>query len=121
MRGLVRAVAVVGLAVGVVAGVGVGGAGAVGGSWAGCPWGAVCVYPQGQDPAVSPSEVFWSYGAHNLSNQFGSHWVLNNQSGGAHARLCRGSGGVDCVYDMAAQNGVWFDLGPVNSITLDRP
>ncbi|GHG61742.1 hypothetical protein [Streptomyces griseocarneus] len=89
--------------------------------WAGCPYGAVCIYPQNQSPAVSPSHVFWSYGPHNLSNQYGWHWVLNNQSGGAHARLCTGYNGTGCNYDMAAQNGVWADLGPVNSITLDRP
>ncbi|MGD3112432.1 hypothetical protein [Streptomyces sp. YGL11-2] len=56
-----------------------------------------------------------------LSNQYGWHWVLNNQSDGAHAHLCTGSGGAGCNYDMAAQNGVWADLTPVNSITLDRP
>ncbi|MCW2755873.1 MAG: hypothetical protein JWQ32_3284 [Marmoricola sp.] len=26
-----------------------------------------------------PSLEFWSYGAHNLSNQVGRHYVLNNQ------------------------------------------
>ena len=25
--------------------------------WAGCPYGAVCVYPQNQNPAVSPSHI----------------------------------------------------------------
>jgi hypothetical protein len=97
------------------------GSAAADGSWAGCPSGAVCIYPQDQNPAAAPSDVFWSYGAHNLSGQYGNHWVLNNQTGGAHAHLCRGSGGADCVYDIAAQNGVWYDLGPINSITLDRP
>ena len=43
--------------------------------WAGCPSGAVCIYPQNQNPAVSPSHIYWTYGAHNLSNQVGNHWV----------------------------------------------
>ncbi|MEU5208623.1 hypothetical protein [Streptomyces sp. NPDC020742] len=94
---------------------------AAGGPWAGCPYGAVCIYPQNQDPAVSPTDIFWSYGAHNLSNTYGWHWVLNNQSGGAHARLCTGYNGAGCSYDMAAQHGVYADLTPINSVTLVRP
>ncbi|MET9296604.1 hypothetical protein [Streptomyces sp. NPDC003077] len=88
--------------------------------WANCPYGAVCIYPQNQDPAVSPSHVFYSYGAHNLSNQYGRHWVLNNQYGGAYAHLCTGYNGAGCNYDIAPQNGVYADLTPINSITLTQ-
>ncbi|MER7754483.1 hypothetical protein [Kitasatospora sp. NPDC097643] len=121
MRRITHVAAALALAAAALTTLTAGSAGAADGSWANCPYGAVCVYPQNQDPAASPSAVYWSYGAHNLSNQYGNHWVLNNQSGGAHAHLCRGSGGADCVYDIAAQHGVWYDLGPINSITLDRP
>ncbi|MFD7614022.1 hypothetical protein [Streptomyces sp. NPDC059828] len=89
--------------------------------WAGCPDGAVCIYPQNQNPAVRPTHVFWSYGAHNLSNQFGNHWVLNNQTGGATAALCTGSNGAGCGGRIAAGHGVYADLTPINSITLYRP
>ncbi|MGV9563803.1 hypothetical protein [Streptomyces sp. NPDC003480] len=89
--------------------------------WAGCPSGAVCVYPQNQNPAVSPSQVFYSYGPHNLSNQYGWHWVLNNQYGGATASLCTGYDGKGCGASFAQQTGVWADLTPINSITLNRP
>ncbi|GHD93010.1 hypothetical protein [Streptomyces naganishii] len=89
--------------------------------WAGCPDGAVCVYPQDQNPAVRPSLVFYSYGPHNLTNQYGRHWVLNNQYGGATAALCTGSGGVGCGSRIAQGTGVYADLTPVNSITLYRP
>ncbi|MER6999337.1 hypothetical protein [Streptomyces sp. NPDC000410] len=89
--------------------------------WAGCPDGAVCIYPQDQDPAQKPSDIFYSYGAHNLSNQFGNHWVLNNQTGGATAALCTGSGGSGCGERIAADTGVYADLTPINSITLYRP
>ncbi|MFE4517095.1 hypothetical protein ACFRMQ_23205 [Kitasatospora sp. NPDC056783] len=119
MRRITHAVAALAMAAAALTTTGAGEA--LADDWAGCPSGAVCVYPQDQDPAVSPSDVYWSYGAHRLSNQYGNHWVLDNQTGGAHARLCRGSGGTDCVYDIAAQRGVYYDLGPVNSITLDRP
>ncbi|MET9882063.1 hypothetical protein ABZZ20_02695 [Streptomyces sp. NPDC006430] len=89
--------------------------------WAGCPSGAVCIYPQDQNPAVKPSQIFYSYGAHNLSNQYGNHWVLNNQYGGATASLCTGSGGSGCGAPIAEGAGVYADLGPINSITLNRP
>ncbi|MFF8264147.1 hypothetical protein [Streptomyces virginiae] len=89
-------------------------------AWAGCPDGAVCIYPQNQNPAVKPTHVFHRYGAHNLSNQFGHHWVLNNQYGGATANLCTGTGGAGCGSPIAAKTGVYADLTPVNSIRLNR-
>ncbi|GGZ80459.1 hypothetical protein GCM10010371_45020 [Streptomyces subrutilus] len=88
-------------------------------AWAGCPDGAVCIYPQNQNPAVKPSQIYYSYGAHNLSNQFGNHWVLNNQTGGATANLCTGSNGGGCGNPIAARTGVYADLGPINSIRLN--
>ncbi|MFJ2830021.1 hypothetical protein ACIPC1_21105 [Streptomyces sp. NPDC087263] len=89
--------------------------------WAGCPSGAVCIYPQNQDPAVSPSNIYWAYGPHDLSNQTGRHWVLNNQTGGATADLCLNYGGTNCNYHMPSQFGAYADLTPVNSIKLNRP
>ncbi|MFE6838118.1 hypothetical protein ACFVFI_25215 [Streptomyces sp. NPDC057705] len=89
-------------------------------AWAGCPEGAVCIYPQNQNPAVKPTHVFYSYGAHNLNNQFGNHWVLNNQYGGATANLCTGSNGAGCGGPIAAKTGVYADLTPINSIRLNR-
>lgn len=88
-------------------------------AWAGCPEGAVCIYPQNQNPAVKPTHVFYTYGAHNLSNQFGRHWVLNNQYGGATANLCTGYNGAGCGGAIAAKTGVYADLGPINSIRLN--
>ncbi|MFJ4187878.1 hypothetical protein [Kitasatospora sp. NPDC089509] len=90
-------------------------------TWAGCPDGAVCVYPQDQNPAVSPMLTLWSYGPHNLSNMYGNHWVLNNQTGGAGAQLCTGYNGTGSCEYIAAQNGVYANLTPINSIVLLRP
>ncbi|MFD9594491.1 hypothetical protein OG618_32825 [Kitasatospora sp. NBC_01246] len=120
MRRILHAAAALALATAAVTTLGATGAQAAG-SWDGCPSGAVCIYGEGAPTSTPPTDVFYSYGAHNLSNKTGWHWVLNNQTGGAHARLCLGYNGTNCNYDMAAQNGVWADLGPVNSITLDRP
>lgn len=89
----------------------------------GCPSGAVCIYGQGVDPAENPhpTNTYYSYGAHNLSNQLGNHYVVNNQYGGASASLCKNYGGTDCVYTVAQDWWVYYDLTPINSITLNRP
>jgi len=85
----------------------------------GCPYGAVCVYPQN---TVKNPLPFYSYGAHNLKNQFGFHRVLNNQYGGAGYKLCTGYGGRgSCSAGSPAANGQEYNLTPINSIVLTRP
>ncbi|MFB6888523.1 hypothetical protein ACFCX4_04305 [Kitasatospora sp. NPDC056327] len=121
MRRIMHATAALALAAAAVTTVGSSGARAADGPWDGCPYGAVCIYPQDSDTDRPPTDVLWSYGAHNLRNQNGWHWVLNNQSGGAHAHLCTGYNGTGCGYDLPAQVAVYADLTPINSITLDRP
>ncbi|MDX3072563.1 hypothetical protein ACIP98_19210 [Streptomyces sp. NPDC088354] len=89
----------------------------------GCPSGAVCVYAQDQPASSSTlTSAYYSYGAHNLVNQFGWHWVINNQTGGASATICFGSNGGNCTGDTIPAGG-WAaeDLTPVNSIRLNRP
>lgn len=89
----------------------------------GCPSGAVCIYAEGQ-PASSGTltNTYWSYGAHNLSNQNNWHWVINNQTGGASTTLCYGYDGGNCSGPTIAAGG-WkaVDLTPINSIRLNRP
>jgi hypothetical protein len=90
----------------------------------GCPGGAVCIYPEGAAMESStPTDIFYSYGAHNLSNQFGYHVVLNNQYGGvgATAQLCTGYNGVNCVATIQMNYNVNYNLTPINSIVLNRP
>ncbi|MEU4191101.1 hypothetical protein AB0E69_04325 [Kribbella sp. NPDC026611] len=89
------------------------------GTYQGCPYGAVCVYPQNTDwNNGHPSQILWSYGVHKLSNQYGQHMVFNNQYGGAKAKLCKGWDGSNCVwyYDMYTANN--YDLGPINTIVI---
>ncbi|MFJ1586491.1 hypothetical protein ACIOC1_24615 [Streptomyces sp. NPDC088197] len=123
MGKVMRGVAALALSVAAVGTVGAVRADAAGGTVHGCPYGAVCVYPNDTDWGNDhPSFVYWSYGAHNLSNQYGWHDVLNNQSGGARARLWTGYNGTGQVVDDLVAGGAWhYDLGPVNSITLERP
>jgi hypothetical protein len=89
----------------------------------GCPSGAVCIYGEGVYPPnnPNPTNVYYSYGAHPLYNQYGYHYVLNNQYGGASASLCKTSSGTDCPYTIPQDYWGNYYLTPINSITLNRP
>jgi hypothetical protein len=91
------------------------------GDYQGCPYGAVCIYGRDVNPWADPhpTNVYWSYGAHNLSNQYGDHWIVNNQYGGASMSTCTGYNGVGCHVALEAQYSQHFDLTPINSITLN--
>ena|SRR5437588_7095751 len=117
---MTKAAVAVALSAGALTAVGVTSAQAAG-TAEGCPSGAVCIYPQDAGwNGGHPSLFFYSYGAHNLSNQYGHHYVFNNQTGGAKMRSCTGYNGTGCgsgylpagTYDNP-------DLTPINSITLE--
>jgi hypothetical protein len=92
-----------------------------GGTYQGCPYGAVCIYPQDKGwNNGQPSNVYWAYGAHKLYNQVGNHFVFNNQSGGAGVWLCKGSGGTDCPSYLGAYVYTNYNLTPINSVNLTR-
>lgn len=102
----------------------------------GCPSGAVCVYPRNAGWNGGHPErggVYFSYGAHNLHDQLGYHYVLNNQyidnrSGWPMVSLMtgyNGSGKASDVLDPVdgiglRKNGSWvnFNLTPINSLYL---
>ncbi|MFF7019276.1 MULTISPECIES: hypothetical protein [Streptomyces] len=92
---------------------------AEGGTWDGCPYGAVCIYPENVTPVNNPhpSHIFYSYGFHRVYNQFGNHWVFNNQYDGAVAELCR-SVNTDCTESIPSQQGWYVDMTPINSLHL---
>lgn len=105
----------------------------------GCPSGAVCIYPENAGwNNDHPSVELWS-GIHNLSNEYGSHIVLNNQyatdnAGYWSAVFCYGYAGPNprCSGTSLAPYYVqpWsyssvsggsygtFNLTPINSISL---
>jgi hypothetical protein len=83
---------------------------------AGCPSGDVCIYP-GDGDSGDP-DTYYTYGAHNLSNQYGTHLIVNNQTGGATFRLCTGYNGARCG-DPKGPGSYHENLTPINSITLE--
>jgi hypothetical protein len=89
----------------------------------GCPSGYLCVYPQNAGwNGDRPSLKYYSYGYHNIHNQYGTHRVLNNQYGGAYAWLCPGyNGTASGPYEGMSQDH-WgdYNLTPINSIVLSR-
>ena len=89
------------------------------GTYQGCPSGYVCLYPQDAGwNGGNPSYKWYSYGAHNLSNQFGTHRIFNNQTGGAIARNCTGYNGTGCQGVQAANTYADYNYTPYNSVVL---
>jgi hypothetical protein len=88
----------------------------------GCPSGAVCIYPQNAGwNGGHPSLIYFTYGAHNLSNQVGTHRFFNNQTGGASAYGCSGYNGTG--QDLFGNDAPgWSDQNftPVNSVVLNQ-
>lgn len=84
----------------------------------GCPNGAVCLYnPAGWD-AGTPEHVYWSYGVHQLYDEYGTHHVFNNQHSGASMELCGTREPAQCGAPWVPGVVVTQDLTPVNSIRL---
>ncbi|GAA3613622.1 hypothetical protein GCM10022223_32210 [Kineosporia mesophila] len=85
----------------------------------GCPSGYVCLYPQsaGWNNDV-PSYKWYTYGGHNLTNQYGTHRLFNNQTGGAVVRNCYGTNGTNCAGIQRAGTYYDYDYTPYNSVKL---
>jgi hypothetical protein len=86
----------------------------------GCPLEYVCLYPQNAGwNGDRPSFQWAAYGAHNLSNQFGTHYILNNQTGSATFALCTGyNGGGTCSGPWFPGEAVSANFTPINSVYL---
>ncbi|MEV4891384.1 hypothetical protein AB0K48_18580 [Nonomuraea sp. NPDC055795] len=86
---------------------------------ASCPSGAVCL--QEPDGSIARRNIWYSYGAHNLVNVYGTKILINSQTGGAGFQICKGYNGVDC-YPVQRATGAYapYDFTPINSIVLVR-
>lgn len=87
--------------------------------WKGCPAGAVCLYSPAGYENNNPEHVYWSYGEHKLYNEFGSHYLLNNQTGGARASVWYDYND-EHAFVLPAGASTEFDFTPVNSLSLFR-
>ncbi|MBB1261934.1 hypothetical protein [Streptomyces alkaliterrae] len=86
----------------------------------GCASGYVCMYQSHEDyQNGKPSHRWYTYGAHNLSNQFGRKYIANNQYGGAKVQLCNGYNGTNCSRSIILPDThVYIDITPINSVKL---
>ena len=85
----------------------------------GCPSGYACIYPQNAGwNGDRPSLKYYRYGSYQLSNQFGNHYVLNNQTGGAPFWACTDWNGNTCPWYVEAGRSYQVDLTPINSVRL---
>ncbi|WP_219825948.1 hypothetical protein [Nonomuraea typhae] len=117
MRGQLRSILTTGTAATALAGSMLLGAGTA--HAASCPSGAVCL--QEPDGSIQSRNIWYSYGAHNLSNVFGTKVLINHQTGGAGFQICKGYNGTDC-YPVLRGVGAYapYDFTPINSIVLVR-
>ena len=85
----------------------------------GCPSGYACIYPQDAGwNGDHPSLMWYHYGTYQLSNQYGNHYIYNNQTGGAPFWLCTDWHGYTCPWYVAAGNAAQTDFTPINSVKL---
>jgi hypothetical protein len=82
-----------------------------------CPSGAFCI--RETNGTILGKNIFYSYGAHNLSGVTGDRVLVNNQTGGAGFRLCFGYNGVTCSeVDRDTGEFAPYDMTPINSVVL---
>ncbi|MER0449601.1 hypothetical protein ABR738_34505 [Streptomyces sp. Edi4] len=84
-----------------------------------CPSGAFCIRETNGD--ILSRNIFYSYGAHNLSNVTGNRVLVNSQTGGAGFEVCWGYNGVSCS-GVSRDTGEYdpYDMTPINSVVLVR-
>lgn len=88
--------------------------------YAGCRTGYACIYPNASWNNNTPEHDYYTYGVHQLYEEYGVHRVFNNQTGGAVVRLCYDRAGTNCTTPLY-EYAYWdIDLTPYNSIRLDR-
>ena len=90
------------------------------GSVYGCPKGYACIYPGKDANNNVPQHKYYYYGVYKLHNEYGYHYIVNNQYDGAIVRLCTDWNGKNCPTTMQFDNGGagLFNLSPINSIVL---
>ncbi|WP_275461269.1 hypothetical protein [Streptomyces noursei] len=83
-----------------------------------CPSGAVCI--RETNGSILSKNIFYSYGAHNLSNVTGDRVIVNNQTGGAGFQFCYGyNGGGGCSVVMrGVGESAPYNVTPINSVVL---
>ncbi|WP_438289656.1 hypothetical protein [Streptomyces sp. HUAS TT7] len=84
-----------------------------------CPSGAFCI--RETNGTILSKNIFYSYGAHNLSNVTGLRVLVNSQTGGAGFTVCYGYNGVNCS-GVSRATGEYepYDMTPINSVVLVR-
>jgi hypothetical protein len=87
--------------------------------YAGCATGYACIYPDGSWNS-NPTNSYYTYGVHQLYNQFGVHRVFNNQTGGAKVWVCKNTNGTDCTGPITEYTYWDINLTPYNSIKLTQ-
>jgi hypothetical protein len=85
----------------------------------GCPYGDACMYTTSGWSNNTPEHEYYYYGCYNLSNEYGTRIIYNNQSGSA---VISGFSYYGCygAVQWTETPGLWFktDITPINSVRL---
>jgi hypothetical protein len=88
----------------------------------GCPSGAVCMYTDAGFLADKPKHIYYSYGYHALTNEFGNRVIFNNQyetgSGRAAAYTCTANTPSSCNLRIRMDATEFVNITPINYIRL---
>ncbi|MDK1476178.1 hypothetical protein QNO07_22620 [Streptomyces sp. 549] len=84
-----------------------------------CPSGALCI--REANGSILNKNIFYSYGAHNLSNVTGNRVLAHYQTGGAGYQVCYGYNGTNCsnVIRWTGESAP-YNMTPINSVVLVR-
>jgi hypothetical protein len=85
----------------------------------GCAPGYVCIYPQDKGwNGDQPSLKYYYYGVYQLSNQYGRHYIVNNQYADAWVDLCTDWSGTEYSWIFSPHTWNVVDFTPINSIKV---
>jgi hypothetical protein len=87
----------------------------------GCPYGDACMYTIAGWNSGRPEHKYYNYACYNLSNEYGTRVILNNQYGGALVTLYYNYGCSNPAFTVDPQNAAAGNITPINSIRLYLP
>jgi hypothetical protein len=85
----------------------------------GCPYGYACMYTTSGFSKNTPEHKYYYYGCYDLSNETGTRYMVNNQSGGATVSGYYNYGCTSKAWTIPPPFIMEVDITPINSISLN--
>jgi hypothetical protein len=85
-----------------------------------CSNGAACMYTSPPTDATYPEHYWTLYGCYNLSGEYNTRWVFNNQYNGATVTLWTGANCSGTPTTINAGQTWSGNITPINSVSLNQ-